>query len=76
MVMSSYSVLGVPEGASLDVCKGAYRSLCKKYHPDTGGDISKFQEANKAWAEIQTGNQAFIHRGGITHQSLFTFIRV
>lgn len=76
MGMSSYSVLGVSEGASLEVCKSAYRRLCKKYHPDMGGDATKFQEVNKAWADIQNGTQSFTYKGGITHQSIFTFVRV
>ena len=29
-----YSVLGVPESASLNEVTAAYRKLAKKYHPD------------------------------------------
>lgn len=76
MGMSSYSILGVPEGASLDECKTAYRVLCKKHHPDMGGSIAKFQEVNKAWEDIQKGTPSFTYRGEITHQSIFTFVKV
>jgi DnaJ-class molecular chaperone len=48
-----YKVLGVPETASADELKKAYRKLAKKYHPDaTGGDKSKearFKEISEAY---------------------------
>ena len=52
-----YAVLGVPDGSSLDVCKKAYRSLGKIYHPDNvaTGDAAKFEEVNKAFKDIQAG---------------------
>lgn len=30
----AYKILGVPQGASLDECKRAYRHLCALFHPD------------------------------------------
>ena len=34
MVNDPYRVLGVPQGASDDEIKAAYKRLAKKYHPD------------------------------------------
>lgn len=69
-----YSILGVPEGSSLEVCKSAYRSLSKKYHPDMGGDASKFAMVTQAWKQIQGGSTVLLmHRGGVTHDSVFSF---
>jgi DnaJ-class molecular chaperone len=51
-----YKVLGVPETASADELKKAYRKLAKKYHPDaTGGDKSKesrFKEVSEAYETL------------------------
>jgi hypothetical protein len=33
-VLSPWEVLGVPEGASLDEVKAAYRAICLRQHPD------------------------------------------
>lgn len=73
-MQSPYSVLGVPDGSSLEVCKSAYRSLSKKYHPDMGGDASKFAMVTQAWKQIQDGSAVLLrHRGGVTHDSVFSF---
>ena len=37
-----YQELGLEKNASKIEIKSAYRSLAKKYHPDTGGNKEKF----------------------------------
>ncbi len=53
-----YATLGVPETATAEEIKKAYRKLAKKYHPDvTGGDKAKtakfkeFTEANEVLSD-------------------------
>ena len=47
-----YKILGVPENASQEEIKRAYRKLAKQYHPDLNKDNphakAKFQEINEA----------------------------
>ncbi|MCQ2463156.1 MAG: J domain-containing protein [Clostridia bacterium] len=57
-----YEVLGVPENASEEQIKAAYRALVKKYHPDNYSgtplaDVAneKMQEINEAYDAITTG---------------------
>lgn len=50
-----YSVLGVPNGATADQIKRAYRDLALKYHPDRNHDkaaTEKFKEINEAYAVL------------------------
>jgi len=51
---SPYSILGVHPDALDIVVKGAYRSLAREYHPDTGTnpDPVKFQKVTEAYNAI------------------------
>ena len=43
-----YDILGVPEDASNDQIKKAFKEIAKKEHPDRGGNEARFKEANEA----------------------------
>jgi len=44
-----YKVLGVPEKATHDEIRKAYRKLSKQLHPDSGGDEERFKEVSAAY---------------------------
>ena len=48
-----YNILGVPENASNDQIKKAFKDIAKKEHPDRGGDEAKFKEANEAYDTLK-----------------------
>ena len=61
-----YQVLGVPQTASDDEVKKAYRSLCKKYHPDLHAGKPDEKEAEAHFVEVQQAYQEImrIRQGG------------
>ena len=46
--------------ANLEECRSAYRTLAKKYHPDTGEspDVDEFKRITAAWEAIQEESNA------------------
>lgn len=46
---AAYAVLGLPDGASLEEIKRAYRRKVKEVHPDQGGDRDEFQRVREAY---------------------------
>lgn len=50
--MTHYDTLGVPETASQEEIKKAYRKLANQHHPDKGGDTNKFQQIQSAYDAI------------------------
>ena len=50
--MDYYAVLGVAKNATSDEIKKAYRKLASQHHPDKGGDTTKFQEIQTAYAVL------------------------
>ena len=65
MMKNFYKQLGLKENATRDEIKSAYRSLAKKYHPDTGGDNEKFLDLQLAWNTLNDP-----HKKAIYDQSL------
>jgi len=43
---------GLPYDADMDAIKKRFRELAKKYHPDTGGDSTKFIELMEAYKKL------------------------
>jgi DnaJ-class molecular chaperone len=73
MAKDYYNVLGIDKKASKDDIKKAFRKLAQKYHPDKGGDESKFKEITEAYSilsderkrrEYDTYGQAFAGNTG------------
>jgi DnaJ-class molecular chaperone len=55
--MNYYDTLGLRMGATPDEIKLAYRKLAKQHHPDSGGDVGKFQEVSNAYETLSDSNK-------------------
>jgi len=55
---SPHEILGIPQGASKDEIKKAYRKLALKYHPDRPeGDEAKFKQISAAYDQLTNPNK-------------------
>lgn len=52
MMENYYQILGIPEDASEEEIKKAFRRLAQKYHPDRGGDPEKFKKILEAYQTL------------------------
>tara|TARA_Y100001937_G_scaffold16405_2_gene22670 strand:- start:2386 stop:3177 length:792 start_codon:yes stop_codon:yes gene_type:complete len=52
-MIDPYSTLGVSKTATDAEIKSAYRRLAKQWHPDAGGDETKFADVNNAYNMIK-----------------------
>jgi molecular chaperone DnaJ len=67
-----YDVLGISPQASPEDVKKAYRTIAKKFHPDTSsGDEVKFKEATEAYEVLSDVNKRFNY-DGIRQKELFS----
>lgn len=66
-----YTVLGVPENASEEEIKKAYRALSRKYHPDANINNPNKAQAEEKFKEIQQAYQQIMREreGGAGYQS-------
>jgi DnaJ-class molecular chaperone len=55
--MTHYELLGIPDNATADEIKRAYRKLASQHHPDKGGDKNKFQEVQAAYDTLSDVNR-------------------
>jgi curved DNA-binding protein len=51
-MVNYYELLGVPESATPDEIKKAYRKLAMDHHPDRGGEEAKFKQIGEAYGVL------------------------
>ena len=69
MALDFYEVLGVSPDASEDEIKTAYRELCRKYHPDKGGDEEKFKAVSEAYETLgDAARRALYDQTGLSEE--------
>jgi hypothetical protein len=52
VVPTHYEILGIPEGASEEQVRHAYRRLVKAAHPDRAGDAAEFRRVTRAYTVL------------------------
>ena len=56
--MNPYTILNIPQNATVEVAKKAYKKLANTYHPDKPtGDTEKFKTIKQAYETIKKGPQ-------------------
>ncbi len=55
--MNYYEILGVPNLATAEEIKRAYRKLASQHHPDKGGNKDRFQEIQAAYDTLSDANR-------------------
>ena len=51
--MDPYRVLGIPQSATDDEVKKAYRALSRKYHPDSNINNPNKEQAEEKFKQVQ-----------------------
>jgi curved DNA-binding protein CbpA len=64
-VPTHYEVLGIPEGASEDDVRQAYRRLVKAAHPDVAGDPAQFRRITEAYDVLTDAAQRAAYDRGL-----------
>ena len=57
MVKSNYEILGVPEGASRNEIRSAFRNLALTHHADRGGQDEEFIIIKQAFEDLKSGKK-------------------
>ena len=77
MSKNPYSVLGLPDNATDEQVKNAYRELAKKYHPDNFSDNTMKELANEKMKEINEAYDILTKKnGGSSSYSTSEFFKI
>lgn len=66
----AYAIFGVDKDTNKEELLKKYKQLCKKYHPDTGGNEDEFKKIQEAWSLIQNKNDTY-NQGFQNHKYSF-----